>query len=135
MGDWGQDPQLPWIQGLALTWAFQGSWSWSLFSLSSEHEARRTRPALQKVVGSQKKKKNHIQPGSQHLGILTQQELQTGLGCPQVSQILDGSGSFFSTEEKQTILITRAPGSQALQCICLAQLATNLISFPTPSRS
>lgn len=26
--------------------------------------------------------------------ILTQQKLQTGLGCPQVSQILDGNGSF-----------------------------------------
>lgn len=41
-------------------------------------------------------------------------------------------GSFSSIEEKQTIGMPRAPGCQALQCVCLAQLATNLMSLPTP---
>lgn len=40
-----------------------------------------------------KNNNNWIQTGSWDLGILTQQGLQTGLGCPQVSQILDGKGS------------------------------------------
>lgn len=58
---WGHDPQLPWIQGPALTPAIQGSWSGSLFSFPSEDEEIRLHPVLWDVASSPKKQKQNPQ--------------------------------------------------------------------------